>query len=300
MKMRPRLGGVIALFSAATLFAVVTLCVKLASRYYSGLTISSVRFAVGVVLCSALILRKYPGLKVEKPSMVLLRGLFGAGSMITSYAAISLTGPGRAALLGNTYPLFVAVFGALFFGERLKPRTLASIAVCTAGAVLVMRDGGGSKLGGDLLALANAVLAGLAVNCLRRASAAGDNPFLLYLSPCLFGLGLAFFTPAPGPVAGPIGPILLIAVGAGSFLAQVIMSVGYRSVPASSGSVVFYWETALTVILGVLFGGEVMSLRFGSGCVVIIAGLWLNHGKASAPSSPPPAPMPAPPSDPRR
>jgi drug/metabolite transporter (DMT)-like permease len=268
-----------ALFLAASNFALVILFVKLASRHFSGLFVSGIRFATGALLCGAVLLFRRGGAGVKNPRWVLLRGLFGAASMVASFAAVSLTGPGRAALLGNTYPLFVALFGALFFKERLEAKSLLSLAVCTAGALLVMRDGSGAALSGDLLALANALLAGMAVNYVRRASAAGDNPFVLYLSPCLLGLPLLAFAPLPASPPPASAVLLLALVGLGSFSAQVLMSIGYRSVPAGRGSVVFYWETALTVLLGFLFGGESPNPRFLLGLCAILAGLWLNGGR---------------------
>jgi drug/metabolite transporter (DMT)-like permease len=277
-------GGYAALYSAAFLFAFTSLLVKLASRYYSGLFVSATRFAAGAVLCASVLLLRYRSLRPARPGLVALRGAFGAVSMAMTYAAISLTGPGRAALLSNTYPLFVAVFGALFFGERLKARVFACVAICSCGAVLVMRDGSGASLAGDLLALGSAVFAGVAINFVRRATQT-DNPFMLYLSPCLFGLPLFFIVPEAG--AGALGaaleaggmPGILFLAGSGlfAFLAQALMAYGYRSVQAGRGSIVFYLETALTVLLGLAFAGERFNLRFGLGLALILGGLALNH-----------------------
>jgi len=271
-----RVKGFAALYAAATLFAFVSLSVKLASRSFAGYFVSGMRFAMGVALCLGVLFWRYRDLRMVKPHWVILRGLTGAVSMVASYMAISLTGPGRATLLANTYPLFVAIFSALLFGERLRPRTLVSVIVCTAGAALVMKDGSGASLSGDLLALASAVFAGFAVNFVRKASSAGDNPFILYLSPCVFGLPVLAFAPAPTGAPDALSIAFLVFVGVGSFAAQALMSVGYRSVPANRGSVVFYWETALTVLLGIAFAGEEPNLRFLSGVAVILAGLWLN------------------------
>jgi drug/metabolite transporter (DMT)-like permease len=271
-------GGYAALYSAAVLFAGTSLLVKLASNTYGGLFVSAVRFAVGAALCAAVLLIGYRSLRPARPGLVALRGAFGAVSMAAGYAAISLTGPGRAALLCNTYPLFVAVFGALFFGERIKPRLFLCIAVCSCGAVLVMRDGSGASMAGDLLAIGSAVAAGMAINIVRRATQT-DNPFMLYLSPCILGLPLFFFVPAGGGAAGagPVPLLLLLGGGAAAFAAQSLMAVGYRTVPAGRGSVVFYLETVLTVVLGILFAGEALNLRFGLGLALILGGLALNH-----------------------
>lgn len=278
------IGGELALFASATIFAFVTLSVKLASRYYSGYFISGTRFLVGTLLCLGIILwgrrKAGPRPAIVAKKAIVLRGLFGAASMIASYAAIALAGPGRATLLGNTYPLFVALFGALLFKEGLKARNLISLIVCTGGAILVVRDGSGSALEGDLLAIGSALLAGLAVNFVRRASHAGASPFVLYLSPCLFGLPLLALAPLPASSGGPLALACLLFVGIGSFVAQAFMAVGYRSVPAGRGSVIFYWETALTVLLGLLVAGETINLRFLLGLGVILAGLWINRDKA--------------------
>ena len=272
-------GGYAALYSAACFFACSSLLVKLASRYYSGIFVSAARFGTGTVLCVIVLALRYRSLKPGRPGLVALRGLFGALSMAMTYVAISLTGPGRAALLSNTYPLFVALFGALFFGERLTRRVFLCIAICTCGAFLVVRDGSGASLAGDLVAIGSAIFAGIGVNLVRRGSRT-ENPFMLYLSPCLLGLPLFAFAPAGGGssgVGGAIGIFLLLGVGVMAFLAQAFMALGYRSVPAGRGSVVFYLETALTVLLGALFAAEKFNLRFGIGLALILGGLALNH-----------------------
>ncbi|HUW40269.1 MAG TPA: DMT family transporter [Rectinemataceae bacterium] len=271
-----RVRGFAALYSAATIFAFTSLFVRLASRYYSGLFISGARFVIGALLCLVVLFAHFGGVKPKRPAVLVLRGIFGAGSMAATYAAISLTGPGRAALLSNMYPLFVPVFAALFFKERFNPRTLASLALCTIGAVLVVRDGSGAALSGDLIAIFSAILAGVAVNFVRLATGT-ENPFLIYLSPCIFGLPILFFAPMPAGTGGPVGLLLLLGVGGGAFVAQALMAYGYSSVPAGRGSVVFYWETTLTVLLGALLAGERFNLRFAAGLVFILAGLWFNR-----------------------
>jgi drug/metabolite transporter (DMT)-like permease len=185
------------------------------------------------------------------------------------------------------YPLFVAIFGSMFFGERFRFGTIGSIVICTFGAFLVMRDGSGAALSGDILALASAVLAGVAINFVRKAIQF-DNTFMLYLSPCLFGLPILAFVPLPAAsvLANPVGIILLFVIGVGTFVGHALMAKGYRTVPAGRGSIVFYWETALTVLLGVLLAGERFNLRFGLGLILILAGLWLNRERKAPTTEP--------------
>lgn len=270
--------GQASLFAAGTVFAVTALFVKFASAYFPGLFVSASRFLIGAVLCAIAIAIRRPRFDSSMLKLILIRGIVGSLSMIATYVAISLTGPGRATLLSNTYPVFVGIFGALLFGEKPTRTIVLSLILCTAGAVLVIQDHSGSSLAGDLSALAGSVLAGLAVNFVRRASLAGVDPFVLYLSPCLFGLGL--FAAAPLPSADRFsleGIGALVIVGAGAFFAQALMARGYRTVAANKGSIVFYWETALTVLLGMMFAGERINARFVAGLVLIAAGLLVNR-----------------------
>ena len=280
--MKRLFSGQKALLTAATCFSMTSLCVKLASRYYSGLFVSASRFVIGIVLCAAIIAVRKPRFDRSAFPMVLLRGGLGAISMAATYIAISLTGPGRAILLNNTYPVFVGISGALFFKEKMSPKIIFSLVLCTIGAVFVVRDKSGASFLGDMVAIVGSVTAGISVIVLRKASVAGVDPFILYLSPCVLGLGLFAFAPSPSSTGGPVGLLLLFCVGAGAFLAQTLMAYGYKTVPANKGSISFYWEVALTVALGTIFAGETLNLLFLVGLCFILLGLWVNRSPAPA------------------
>ncbi|MCE5256881.1 MAG: EamA family transporter, partial [Spirochaetaceae bacterium] len=110
----------------------------------------------------------------------------------------------------------------------------------------------------------------------------------IYLSPCTFGLAIfaifarseAFGVPEDG--MNGIGILLLVLIGTGAFVAQAFMAKGYKTVPANKGSIVFYWETALTIALGAIFTGEVLNFRFLVGLAFIMAGLWANSTQIGA------------------
>lgn len=269
------MNGMLSLYSAAILFAVASVFVKIAATAYGGPFVSSVRFLIGVVLCLVTLGIRRTSLRPKNGFAVIMRGISGALSMIMSYAAISLTGPGRATLLGNLYPLFVPLFARLFFGERFQRSTIPSLLLCTVGAVAVVGDGSGVSFWGDLLALGGAIVAAVAVNFVRRASAT-DDPVLIYLSPSVIGLAMFAVARPPAAFPGIVPTLALVAVGFIAFAAQLLMTRGYRTVQAGRGSLVFFSETALTVLLGLLVAGERFNLRFAAGFVLILVGLWWN------------------------
>lgn len=270
--------GMAALLAAALLFATTTTLVRLASNSLSGYFISTVRFAVGVVLSIAWLTISGRGVRIGNKRDWLLRGLYGAISMTLSYMAISRTSGGRATMLSNTYPIFVALFGRMFFGQRLLPTAIPALVLCTAGSIIILNDGSGYALAGDAMALLSAVFAGLAINHLKRARVT-DDPVSLYLSPCIFGLPVVVsLTRGTGGLpAVPHGAAIAMAVGLGFivFGAQVLMTWGYKYVNAASGSRIFYLEIIFAVILGALIG-ERLRPAFFAGAGVIMAALSLD------------------------
>jgi drug/metabolite transporter (DMT)-like permease len=222
-----------------------------------------------------LLLKK--GFHVHNKRAWALRGLWGSASMVTYYWAIQLTSSGRATLLVNTYPLFVAILGFLVFKEKITKNTFLSLAFCTAGIFLVLNDGSNYSIFGDLIALGSGVAAGFAVHYVK-ISRETDNSIVIYLSPCLFGLALV------PPTCGEFqnirldGFVLLFLVGLLTFLSQSLMAYGYKEISASKGSVVFFLQTALAIVFSI-FIDERLSARFFAGLGLILFGLALNSYK---------------------
>jgi drug/metabolite transporter (DMT)-like permease len=288
-------NGILALLMAALLFAITTTLVRIASYSLSGYFVSMVRFAVGGAASLAWLFLSGRGVRVVNKKDWLLRGLYGAASMTLSYLAIARTSGGRSSMLSNTYPIFVAIFGRLFFGARLLPTAIPALLLCTVGSVVILNDGSGYSLLGDGFALLSAMLAGLAVNHLKRARAT-DDPVTLYLSPCAFGLPVAaaMAFASGGSLAPPtVGPVVLsVALGLIVFAAQILMTWGYKFVNAARGSRIFYLETVFAVALGAAIG-ERLEPAFFAGAAIIMGALWLDGSaqarRATAPVSGPTA-----------
>lgn len=268
-------SGMVFLFASATSFAVCAVFIKLSSSSLGGAMVSGIRFLVGAILCVIVLVASGRGLKPVRPGLVVLRGILGAASMAMSYAAIGFTGPGRATLLSNTYPIIVAVVAFLVFREKPRIRSIVALGLCAIGALLVVRDGSGASLLGDALALGSAVFAGFAINIVRII-APFESPFMVYLSPCLFGLPTLLMRAGTQGPLDPTGIVFALIVGLLAFIAQILMVSGYKTVPASRGSVVFYFETGLTMVFGILMG-ERPNIQFFAGLALIACGLVTNQ-----------------------
>jgi len=267
------------LYTASALFAFNSVIVKIASRMYSGLLISSIRFLFGIVFISASLLLLRKGFRIHNKKAWTLRGISGAVAMISYYLAIHVTSSGRATLLVNIYPLFVAILGFLLFKEKISRNTIVSLVFCTAGVLLVLNDGSNYNIYGDFIALGSGLASGFAIHFIKQ-SRETDNSIIIYLSPCLFGLAVLPLTYREFGSINPRGFVLLLFIGLLSFLAQFFMAYGYKEISASKGSIIFYMETALAIAFSI-FIDERFSARFFGGLGLILLGLILNNYRAT-------------------
>jgi len=266
------------LYLASVLLALTAVLVRVAARTFSGPFVASIRFLIGIVLISAALLLLKRGFHINNKKAWILRGIWGSTSMVTYYWAIQLTSSGRATLLVNTYPLFVAILGFSIFKEKITGSTLLGLAFCTAGVLLVLNDGSHYNIFGDLIALGSGLAAGFAVHYVKICRET-DNSIVIYLSPCLFGLVLLPATYGEFRKIDLHGLVLLFLVGLLAFLAQSLMAYGYKEISASRGSVVFFLQTALAILFSI-FVDERLSARFFAGLGLIIVGLAMNNYRA--------------------
>ena len=69
-------------------------------------------------------------------------GLLATTNMVVWHAlaivSLQTLSSGRAAILGYTMPIFSAIWGALIFGQRLRPRQVAGVAAAAFGVALLL------------------------------------------------------------------------------------------------------------------------------------------------------------------
>jgi len=267
--------GELAIAFSALLFAINSILVKIISTNFSGSFISLLRFIIGIILGYFFLRFSHVPIKVYDKKSWTLRGLFGALGMITMYVSISMTSSGRATLLSNTYPIFVAIFGFLFFKESISIFSISSLVLCICGASFILWDGSHYAKLGDAIALISGITGGLAIIYLKKGSAV-DHPIIIYLSTCIFGLILFPFTLNEWKNLTFQSFLLIVLNSTIAFIAQAFMTYGYRYTTAVKGSIISYFGIPLTLIFSYFFVGEVFKPKFFAGIILILAGLFLT------------------------
>ena len=99
---------------------------------------------------------------------LIIRSVVGWSAMLCAFYALSKIPLADAAVLHHTSPLFVALFGALFLGERLSKRLFVIMAIALVGVLLVYQPGARSLSYAGLISLLSGALAALAYVTVRH------------------------------------------------------------------------------------------------------------------------------------
>ena len=180
--------------------------------------------------------------------------------------AIQSLSSGRAAILGYTMPIFSAVIGALWFGQRLIPRAWIGVAAAALGVVLLLWHEvttlSGRPLGVAMMLVAAATWA-IGTQLMRRTRIAAPTLAISFWMTLLTTLWMTLLSvlfernawTAPNPAQW--GAIVYNALGVFAF-AQVVWLMLARDLPPIASSLSVMMIPVLGVFSGAWWLGEVL------------------------------------------
>jgi siroheme synthase-like protein len=259
------------------------------------MVISCVRSAIAALFMAAVYGRSMfarPLRPVLKPaifgiSALPVAALASAATKILYVTANKLTSPANAILLQHTAPVWVALAGCVFLGER--PRKTQWIALALAGGGIVIFFSGGVRSGG-LAGDAAALLAGVsfALGMVALRSLKDGTPALALFCSHLItaAAGLPFlFTNTPHVTVKSMGAVVflgLVQIGAASLL----YSYAIKRLPAIKTALLSQIEPVLNPAWVFLFTRELPSRYAISGGILIIAAALIDHIQEAPPLKP--------------
>lgn len=275
------LTAVLWVLAGTALFSLIFASGKFAGDNASTFQILFLRYIGGLTtLLSVIGLRgeRLTAYRSRKPSAHFMRAAFGAsGGLALIYASAEMPIVDATAI-GLLYVVFVIPLGMLVFKERINRQHLAGIALCCAGATLMMISRGAftkftpayawpaaiAILGAALLAVE-----GLMIKLLSHADRA--LAVLLYVNG--FGV-LLMAVPAvtTWKVLSITGALPFLLLGPIAVTAQYCIVQGYRLASLSIVGPVDYTWLVFAGLIGFLFFGEVPTWGAVTGSIVIAAG----------------------------
>jgi len=214
--------------------------------------------------------------------------------LLFNFAALTIPA-GLSSILSATTPLFAALIGAIWLGERLTVARMAGLALGFGGVVLLVAGKLHFLPQQDVLQTALASLACLVATLLYGISGNFSKRYLSSAPPLavatgsqlvaailLAGPALALW-PAEPPSAKAWGAVLALAALCTTF-AYVLFFGLIARLGASKAMSALFMIPAFGVLWGCLFLRESLTWQMGGSCLVILAGCALTTGLLPGPS----------------
>ena len=276
-------AGPLFMLSAALLFTLLNLLVKLLSPEFTIWHIGFFRFFGGMVVLLAIFGRHTNPYKGHNIRLLIIRGCTGSVAFISIITAIRLLPVSTALVIFYSFPAFAAIFSFMIYGERIGKLEIACVAVVVIGIGVLFDFQLAGGLFGQTMALVGGVFAGLTVTLIRTLREK-NGPVIIYLYFCTMGALVTFpkFVMNPILPSTPVEWVMILGIVFASVAAQLLMNQGFFYCSGWEGGVFMSSEVIFTAIVGIAFLGDPASWHFWTGGLMIFGSVVaLNRLKAN-------------------
>jgi drug/metabolite transporter (DMT)-like permease len=272
-------AGPLFMLSAALLFTLLNIFIKLLGPQFRVWDIGFYRFCGGVLVLLAVFGRRGNPYKGNNIRLLVIRGCTGSAAFVCLVTAIRLLPVSTALVIFYSFPVFSAFFSFLIYGERIGRYEIA----CTLGVLIGVGILFDFQLAGGLLgqavALLGGIFAGLTVTLIRSLRE-NNGPVIIYLYLCTMGtlVTLPKFALHPVWPATPLEWVMILGIIFSSATAQLLMNQGFFYCRGWEGGVFMSSEVVFTAVVGIVFLGDPATWRFWAGGLMILAsGIAMNR-----------------------
>ena len=266
--MDSRKKGTLYVFMAAVLYSIGGLCMKVIP--WNAVAINGARTAIALVVIGLYLVVTKHRLRFNRYIALGAISVFATNLLFS--LANKMTTAANAIVLQFTAPIFVIVCSALFFRKKPVKLDLAACAVVFGGIVFFFVDslsvGGGL---GNLFALISGL--SYAIVFMLNELPDGDPISSIFWGDILSAVvGLPFLLQETDFSAVPVISILVLGIFQVA-LGYIFLTIGLRTTPAVTASLVSGIEPVLNPVLVAIFYGEKVSAFAIVGAFIVIAGV---------------------------
>jgi drug/metabolite transporter (DMT)-like permease len=284
VRLEATFAGPLFMLTAALLFTVLNLLIKLLGPSFSIWHIGFYRFAGGVLVLLLVFGRHGNPYRGHNTRLLIIRGFTGSVAFLSIVTAIRLLPISTALVIFYAFPAFSAVFSYLIYGERITTAEVACIATVVFGIAVLFDFSWGGNLFGQIMALVGSAFAGLTVTFIKSLREK-NGPVIIYLYFCTMGMLVTLppFAMAPHLPSTMAEWAMVLGIVFASVTAQLSMNQGFFYCKGWEGGVFMSSEVVFTAIVGIAFLGDPASLRFWIGGLLIFgSAVALNRFKANS------------------
>lgn len=259
--------------------------------YAEGMNTPSVlfyRFGLAWVVVAAIMLYKTlsgrESLRVDRRQFLTLTalGVLFILSSLTLYLSFHHMPAGVASTILFTYPVMTAAIMAIFFRERIRFATVASIALALTGVLLLYWGDPGGTLStlGVVLVLVSALTYALYIIVVDKSPLAMSSFKINFFVLFYCAAGMALFALLSGqPLMVPPSPRAWLWVSwlalVPAIMALVMMVYAAKYIGSTPTAILGALEPTTAVLIGIFIFGEPFSVRLLIGIVLILASVTL-------------------------
>ena len=277
----------LAVLAAASLWGFISIFIRgLTALGWASTQIVAARCLLSALLSLAFLAAKDRRLLRVKPKDLWVFAGTGLVSMVffnwCYFTSINRCGAGLAVVLLYTSPIWVMLFSALFFKEKITPQKLAALVITVAGCVLVA-GGGGLALPAPS-ALVVGVLAGVgyALYSIFGQVALGKGYHTLTVTTYTFvfaALGCLFLVPLPGLAALCAVPAAWVHILGNTVLCSLapylLYTWGLGRMEAGKAAILATSEPLVATLVGIFLWKEPFTPAKALGVAMIFAAVAL-------------------------
>lgn len=275
--MNKRLKSDIILFIVAMVWGSAFVGQRFAAQHIGPFLFNGSRFILAALILLPLALKQKKKLHFKKMHFTALIGLilFIAGYL--QQAGLKYTTAGNAGFITGLYVVFVPVFLAFFFHQRLSWSSWVAAFIATIGLFLLSVQDNFTLAPGDSLELLGAIFWALHVILISKIIKEMEILHFAIGQFAIAGIlnlivGFIFesqtlpgFTVAWWAVA--YTGILSVGIG------YTLQAVGQRHSPPTDAAIILSMEAIFAAAFGYLFLNEILTLQQLLGCILILAGI---------------------------
>ncbi|BDU50999.1 DMT family transporter [Haliovirga abyssi] len=281
MKLNTKFKGYFLVFISVLFFSFMTLIVKLITKNNNipGVEVTFFRFLIGfIIIYSIKSIKKKKIVPVNKKALW-ARAILNTLAVILFFVTIQLSTVTKANIYNLTYPIFVAIFAPFFLDEKLTLKKAFIVLLALIGTYLVVGFNFKEVGLGDITGILGGVVAGFAIISLRKARLTDESFTILYYL-MKIGLVITFFSFVWFfKIPSVYELLLLVSVGAVSFLGQFFITEGYKYISALGGSILSSSRIFVAAILSIIFLGELLKLNvIIGGTLIFLSVVLINLG----------------------
>ncbi|WP_431831988.1 DMT family transporter [Achromobacter mucicolens] len=287
-----RQAGVLLFFAALVAFATFDAGAKQLLERYPAPFLNVMRYLAVVTLAMGMLWRHGRGLRLrdapEKPLLV-LRGIMLATVATCFMTALIWMPLSEATAIYFTAPLIMVALSPWLLGERVRAAQWGAVAAGFAGMLLIVRPGGDLPLLGTLLMSVSAVSYAIFQVLTRKLSNKVPGPvqyaYTAFICLIVTALPAPFFLPDPWP--GAADTVIILALGACSGLAQILLIAAFQRVPAATLAPLNYFQLLLALGFSTFwFQRPPDALALTGMGLIMAAGVFLALRPVRTPSTP--------------